>query len=82
MVYSPIYWTFGVRTETLRAYKLRAWWYNPRSGVAQEIGIFPGRVTLRFTTPLDGPDWVLVLDDLTAGYGTPGGSVLRRQPHV
>lgn len=76
MIYLPCFWSFTVCTEALKSDRLRAWWYNPRSGTAQEIGIFANNGELSFTTPLDGPDWVLVLDGVGMGYGQPGKTLL------
>jgi len=49
--------------------KLRAWWYDPRTGVASLEGV-EERDTFR--SPSHGPDWVLVLDDPAVGFGLPG----------
>ena len=49
--------------------KLKAWWYDPRTGVGTLVGV-EGREA--FLSPSHGPDWVLVLDDPSAGFGMPG----------
>lgn len=51
---------------------LRCCWYDPRTGVAQEIGVIEKQERLSFTPPIGGPDWVLVLDDATRGFAAPG----------
>jgi Protein of unknown function (DUF4038)/Chondroitinase B/Putative collagen-binding domain of a collagenase/Right handed beta helix region len=60
-----------------------AWWFNPRDGkvYAQDgnvttspFGQFPSTGTREFTTPSSGPDWVLVLDDVSKGFGAPGAA--------
>ncbi len=56
----------------LSAKRLRAWWYDPRTGVGTLIGEIAGGTEHEFTTPPYGPDWVLVLDDVEAKYGPPG----------
>lgn len=52
--------------------RLRAWWFDPRSGAANLIreGLVERRAT--FVSPSDGPDWVLVLDDESQEFGAPG----------
>lgn len=50
---------------------LKAWWYDPRTGHAHPLGD-PGTGVVAITTPLAGPDWVLVLDALSQGYAAPG----------
>jgi len=56
----------------LRAATVRAWWYDPRSGVATLIGDQAGAARSSFRTPPYGPDWVLVLDDTASRYSPPG----------
>ena len=72
MVYAPIYQPVIVRMDALRGAVARAWWFNPRSGIAHEIGTFPIHGEQTFIPPLDGPDWVLVADDDAQSYGAPG----------
>jgi hypothetical protein len=52
--------------------RLAGYWYDPRTGVARSIGVFPKQARLSFTPPVGGPDWVLVLDDAAAGFAPPG----------
>jgi hypothetical protein len=74
MVYAPIGRTFKVRMDKLRGPKVKAWWFNPRTGEATAIGEFPNTGELAFTPPDRGEmlDWILVLDDAAKGYATPG----------
>ena len=63
-----------VDTGALSGKRLRAWWYDPRTGKATAIkGDFPVGGKLQFTTPAQGPDWVLVLGDAARRFGPPGG---------
>lgn len=71
-VFVPDGRTIAVVVDTLSGGALDAWWYCPRSGVASAGGTHERRGTLRFTPPEPGTDWVLVLDDASAGYGSPG----------
>ncbi len=62
-------------TSALSGERLRAWWYDPRTGQATALeGDFPVGGRLEFTSPEQGPDWVLVLDDAARGYPPPGRS--------
>lgn len=74
MVYVPVGRTFSVRADRLQSSRLRAWWFNPRTGEATRIGEFQGHAALSFMPPEPGEllDWVLVLDDADAGYPPPG----------
>jgi hypothetical protein len=56
----------------LQAKTVRAWWYDPRTGVGTWIGEFTGGGQREFRTPPQGPDWVLVLDDAAKNYAPPG----------
>jgi len=73
MVYTPAGRAFGVRTGRLTGDTLRAWWFNPRDGKAQQIGEFPKTDTRRFAPPNPGEmiDWVLVIDDDAKRYSRP-----------
>ena len=56
----------------LKAKTLRAWRFDPRTGVGTLIGEFTGEKSHTFRVPPFGPDWVLVLDDVAAHYAPPG----------
>ncbi len=74
MIYVPLGRPFAVNTAALPASRLRAWWFDPRNGSASELGTLSSAPELRFTPPALGElsDWILVLDDATAGYPPPG----------
>jgi hypothetical protein len=52
----------------------RPTWFNPRTGAATEIGIYPATGEREFVPPDPGEmlDWVLVLDDAAKNYSSPG----------
>lgn len=52
--------------------RLAAWWYDPRTGIAQSIGYVAKSERASFTPPVGGPDWVLVLDDAACAFPRPG----------
>ena len=52
---------------------VQAWWFNPTTAATTNIGTFPSSGTHNFTPP-DSNDWVLVLDDASAGLPAPGTS--------
>lgn len=56
----------------LSANQIRAWWYDPRTGIGKMIGEIPGGNPREFRSPPQGPDWVLVLDDAAKNYPPPG----------
>ena len=74
MVYSPAGRVFSVDMTKIAGGKVRAWWFNPRTGKAESIGEFPSQGKREFAPPDAGEnlDWVLVLDDATKGFGPPG----------
>ncbi len=79
MVYVPAGRTFSVNTSPLKAPKLKAWWFDPRTGKAELAGTFKNSGMLTFTPPMPGEalDWILVLDDISRKYGVPGKGKLR-----
>ncbi len=62
-----------------------AWWYNPQTGAATQIGNFPTTGTQNFTPP-DQNDWVLVIDNTAANLPAPGsgpfGGTLNPAPAI
>jgi hypothetical protein len=74
MVYVPSAGqTVRVDTSRLSGSRLKAWWYDPRSGEATGLaGSFSSGGEVEFTSPDEGPDWVLVLDDVAKQYPRPG----------
>ncbi len=74
MVYTPSGRPFAVDLDKLSGAEIRAWWFNPRDGSAEEIGTFPREGRRAFVPPAPGEmlDWVLVLDDASKGFPPPG----------
>jgi len=72
-VYFP---TSDLRTKLdlgrLRAGRLRAWWYDPRTGIGTPLEAELAARPQEFTSPPYGPDWVLALENADVGYAPPG----------
>jgi hypothetical protein len=73
-VYSAQGRGFEVNMGQISGERVKAWWYNPRSGDAQAIDTFENSGVREFRCPSEGfgSDWVLVLDDASKSFGTPG----------
>jgi hypothetical protein len=75
IAYSPYGWPMEIDLGKIAGERVRAWWFDPRTGVATEIGTFEGAAKKTFDPPGGGGrgnDWVLVVDDATAGFPAPG----------
>jgi hypothetical protein len=74
MVYAPVGRRFTVRMDKVTGPKVVAWWYNPRTGEANRIGVFDAAGTRQFVPPNPGEmlDWVLVLDSAEKKFLPPG----------
>lgn len=74
MVYAPIGRKFTVRMDVIKGKEVVAWWFNPRNGESERIGIFPNTENRTFIPPNVGEnlDWILVLDDASIKYPAPG----------
>ena len=76
--FAMIYLPYGEKVEVLTNFaksdKLKAWWFNPRNAKASFIGVLERKGKMDFTPPSLGfmNDWVLVLDDPSKAYSTPG----------
>ena len=56
----------------LNAQRLRAWWYDTRTGIGTPVEDALTRKAQQFRSPSFGPDWVLVVEDADAGFAPPG----------
>jgi hypothetical protein len=79
MVYAPVGRRFTVRMNAIGGGKVKAWWFDPRTGRATDAGAFSNTGDREFTPPDPGEllDWVLVLDDASRNYPPPGTRVMR-----
>jgi hypothetical protein len=73
--YAMVYFPQAEQTLTLDlsalSGNLKAWWYDPRNGKAHAIGECTNKTKV-FTSPIAGPDWVLVLDSTEQNFDAPG----------
>lgn len=74
MIYAPVGRGFKVNLASIKANEIKAWWFNPRDGKAQDGGTFENQGEREFVSPDRGEsiDWVLVLDDVSKNYPPPG----------
>jgi hypothetical protein len=78
VAYTPAGRDVTVDLDMLAGEEVRPAWFDPRSGDVLPVEPLPSAGTARFEAPTgsgDEQDWVLVLDDLDAGYGDPGQDV-------
>ena len=54
--------------------RVRAWWYDPRTGDTRDLGLVQRAARIEFTAPWSGPcsDWILVLDNPDRNFPAPG----------
>ena len=73
-VYFPTGWTAEINLDLLGAETINAWWFDPRKGEAKLIDKIPGKGIRKFAPPSGGRgnDWILVLDDSSKNFKTPG----------
>jgi hypothetical protein len=74
MAYFPKPRRVLLNTGRIAGEKLRVWWFNPRTGCADDAGTIANTGTMEFIHPTSGEkeDWALVLDDVRANYPAPG----------
>jgi len=79
--YAFIYLPYGqnvtVAMGKVSGEKVKAWWFDPRTGDAKQIGAFDNKGTREFDPPGEkarGNDWVLVLDDEAKQFPKPGSN--------
>lgn len=74
-IYIPYGQNVKINLGKISGQKVKAWWFNPRSGQAKPIGTFSNSGTQEFDPPgktTRGNDWVLVLDDSAKQFPKPG----------
>lgn len=71
IAYLPSARAITVSGACLTGSAMIAWWYDPSTGVATQIGTFPTNTPQHFTPPASG-DWVLVVDSSGASFPVPG----------
>ncbi|MBG0858514.1 MAG: glycoside hydrolase family 140 protein [Bacteroidales bacterium] len=73
-VYFPTGWSADIILNKVNAETIAAYWFDPRKGESELIGTFPGKGIRKFTPPSNGRgnDWILVLDDASKGFKSPG----------
>jgi hypothetical protein len=74
LVYTSRGEPFSVRMDVVQSLSVQATWFDPRYGAAFPIHRSGNEGVQTFTPPSAGrgADWVLVLDDATAGFPAPG----------
>ncbi|MBN2271192.1 MAG: glycoside hydrolase family 140 protein [Sedimentisphaerales bacterium] len=77
--YAFIYLPYGQNVKAalgkISGTKVKAWWFDPRTGDSQLIGEFENQGAHEFDPPGEkgrGNDWVLVLDDASKQFPKPG----------
>lgn len=75
MVYVPTGRSVILNMGKITGDSVRAWWFDPKTGQANNLGVFENKGEVRFTPPgliLDGRDVVLILDDVSEDFRVPG----------
>lgn len=75
-IYSATGTPFSVKLGRISGTFVRASWFNPRNGKAEEIGKIENSGTKQFDPPASGygQDWILILDDASKDYPIPVNS--------
>lgn len=82
-IYVPTGRPVRVRLDRIAASQLRSSWFDPRTGECRPGGKYDGKGVCEFTppgTPGRGNDWVLVIDDVSRQFSSPGCRPLARRP--
>jgi len=73
-IYSPRGERFTVDKSRIEAQRVKEIWYDPRYGVAYHTHTTDNSGYQTYTPPASGPgnDWILILEDASAGFPLPG----------
>ena len=74
MIYLPVGRMITLNTDFLKHMEIMIWWFNPKDHTVVKGGVIQKKPTLSLTAPSTGfdNDWILVVDDATFGYTSPG----------
>lgn len=72
MVYLPENKSISIDLSKISGVKRKIWWYNPETGQALLDKETRAKKILTLNPPRQRKDWVLVIDDASKNYGTPG----------
>jgi hypothetical protein len=74
MAYMAVGQPVTIAMKKITGPKVKAWWYNPRDGIATIIGMFDNTGYKTFTPASSGMDndWLLVLDNASKFQKAPG----------
>ncbi len=77
MVYIPEGKTITVNTAFIASKKIKATWFDPKTGHAGKSSLLSNRQQTDFTPPATGKgnDWVLIIDHPQEKFGLPGSPV-------
>ncbi|MCB9150056.1 MAG: glycoside hydrolase family 140 protein [Caldilineaceae bacterium] len=71
IVYTPSQRALTLDMSQIAGSQARAWWYDPREGLSQNLGTFANAGTRLFTPPTS-EDWILVIDNADLNLPAPG----------
>ncbi|MDQ3535617.1 MAG: hypothetical protein M3421_08335 [Bacteroidota bacterium] len=74
-VYLPTGSKVNIKMSKIGKSKVKAWWFDPRTGNASFIGEYVNMGIREFVGPGEigrGNDWILVLDDASKNFTPPG----------
>jgi Protein of unknown function (DUF4038)/Putative collagen-binding domain of a collagenase len=73
-VYFPAGSPAEIKLDRIGAKTINAYWFDPRTGESKAPETIPGAGTRKFTPPTAGRgnDWILVLDDASKNFKSPG----------
>ena len=69
-----------VNMDLITGTTARAWWFSPIGVRATVIGDYDSAGTRTFSTPGEGEDWVLVVDDVAQNFPPPGSRRIEETP--
>jgi hypothetical protein len=72
MIHLPQNQPVKIDLSKISGSKKNIWWYDVRTGKAVPGKSVNGKGTQSFTPPKEGKDWVLVIDDASKNYSSPG----------
>lgn len=72
IIYLPENKSIDINMGKISGKKVAAWWFDPRTGDSVNIGELKNSGSYTFRTPNAQKDWVLLIDDASRNFPSPG----------
>ena len=71
MIHLPLNKEVTIDLSKITGSTKNIFWFDPRTGGSKEMKPVQSTISASFTPPMEGKDWVLIIDDASKHYAAP-----------